>query len=92
MSANASFVVEDRKQSHGTEITSHRDDLLAVQVLAQRAPTPTDLAVRLMILRLQGRGLSVGVWEAEALVQEILTAEKYAKERPPHQVAVDPRD
>lgn len=73
----AALRVEELSQSCGSTITSRRDELLTVHVLADRRTAPRDLTLQVLVLELQGRGMSVAVGEADAIARRILAAEAY---------------
>jgi hypothetical protein len=85
----AALRVEERSQSCGSTITSRRDELLTVHVLADRRPAPRDLTLQVLMIELQSRGLSVAIGEADAIARRILAAEVY---RPSGESCVDVRD
>ena len=74
---SAALRVEQRSQSGGTTILSRRDELLVVNVLAERRASPRDLTIQILVLELQGRGLRVTVGEADAIARRLLAAESY---------------
>jgi hypothetical protein len=56
-----------------------REDLQCVNELARTQPAPAGLAVEVLLLYAQGRGLSMSVWEAQSVVNRILAAERIGR-------------
>ena len=74
MSARA----EQRLPAEGLR-TNHRDDVLAVHVLAARRDPPAPLAVRVLGQALATRGLSCSTGDLIELVNLALAAQTYAE-------------
>ena len=68
---------EERTASGGQTVTSRRNDLLAVRVLAVRRRAPTWLAVQIVLLEFQSRGVSLALGEADEIARRVLAAEEY---------------
>lgn len=69
------------RQSYGETIVARRDDLHAVRVLTRRRLPASDLAVALVLLRFQTRGIALSHEAAKEIAREVLVAEAYARER-----------
>lgn len=91
MTARA-FLHEDRSQSHGSEITSKLDQLLAIRVKAERLPEPSPLAVEVVTRWLAGAGLSLSPFEATDFVRFVLAADQYTRPAAPVVAGPDARD
>jgi hypothetical protein len=73
----------DRAQSHGAEISSRQDQLHRVRVRAHHMPAPSDLAIRVCLLELQSRGLSLSHDAAADLLQTFAAAEEIGRQELP---------